>query len=131
MTIHNDTKLTGVAPRSRRCHRRASTIVAFRFAAALLAVVATALARIASADEFPSVIVLPGATSAEGIATGAGSTFYAGDFQTGDVYRGDLRSGQVELFIDAPIGRMAVGLKADVGHGLLFVAGGFTGQAYI
>ena len=60
-----------------------------------------------------------------------GSTFYAGDFLTGDIYRGDLRTGHVELFIDATAGRMAVGLKADVRHGLLFVAGGFTGQAYV
>jgi hypothetical protein len=88
-------------------------------------------AQIVSAGDFPAVIVLPGATSAEGIATGNGSTFYAGDFLTGDIYRGDLQSGKVELFIDAPSGRMAVGLKADVRHGLLFVAGGFTGQAYI
>jgi hypothetical protein len=35
------------------------------------------------------------------------------------------------VFIDAPTGRMAVGLAADVAHDLLFVAGGFTGQAYI
>ena len=84
-----------------------------------------------SASQFPSVIPLPGATSTEGIALGTGSTFYAGDLFTGDIFRGDLRSGAVEKFIDVPAGRMAVGLKADVSHGLLFVAGGFTGQAYI
>ena len=84
-----------------------------------------------SASEFPDVIVLPAATSAEGIATGKGSTFYAGDLFSGDIFRGDLRSGAVERFIHAPSGRMALGLKADVRHGLLFVAGGFTGQAYV
>jgi hypothetical protein len=84
-----------------------------------------------SSAEFPDVIVLPGATSAEGVALGNGSTFYAGDFLTGDIFRGDLRSGAVERFIKAPAGRMALGLKADVRHGLLFVAGGFTGQAYV
>ena len=84
-----------------------------------------------SAREFPDAIVLPGATSAEGIAIGEGSTFYAGDLFSGDIFRGDLRSGGVERFIHAPSGRMAVGLKADVRHGLLFVAGGFTGQAYV
>lgn len=76
-------------------------------------------------------IILPGATGAEGIATGAGSTFYAGDLFTGDIFRGDLRSGDVELFIDAPSGRAAAGLKADVRHDLLFVAGAFTGQGYV
>jgi sugar lactone lactonase YvrE len=35
------------------------------------------------------------------------------------------------LFIDAPAGRMAVGMAADLRHDLLFVAGGFTGQAYV
>jgi hypothetical protein len=105
--------------------------IILRLAAAALIVTGSARVAIVSAGEFPSVIVLPGATSAEGVATGNGSTFYAGDFFSGDIYRGDLRSGNVERFIDAPAGRMAVGLKADVRHGLLFVAGGFTGQAYI
>ncbi|MEH1122850.1 SMP-30/gluconolactonase/LRE family protein [Micromonospora sp. CPCC 206061] len=77
------------------------------------------------------VIVLPGATSAEGIAAGAGSTFYAGDLFAGDIFRGDVRRGTAELFIDAPAGRNAVGLRADLRHNLLFVAGGATGQAYV
>src|SRR4051812_9567813 len=34
-------------------------------------------------------IELPGATSAEGIASGAGSIFYAGDLFSGDIFRGD------------------------------------------
>ncbi len=84
-----------------------------------------------AAGQFPEVIVLPGAKSAEGIATGSGSTFYAGDLFSGDVFRGDLRTGAVERFIHPPAGRMALGLKADVRHGLLFVAGGFPGQAYV
>lgn len=76
-------------------------------------------------------IILPGASGAEGIATGAGSTFYAGDLFTGDIFRGDLRRGDVELFINAPEGRAAAGLKADLRHDLLFVAGAFTGQAFV
>lgn len=66
------------------------------------------------------VIVLPGATSAEGIARGHGATFYAGDLDAGDVFRGDLRRGTAELFIDVPPGRRAVGMDTDLGHGLLF-----------
>ena len=76
-------------------------------------------------------IILPGASGAEGIATGTGSTFYAGDLFTGDIFRGDLRGGDAEVFIDAPSGRAAAGLKADVGSNLLFVAGAFTGQGYV
>jgi hypothetical protein len=79
----------------------------------------------------PEVIVLPGATSAEGIAHGEGSTFYAGDLFAGDVFRGDLEKGTAELFIDAPQGRWAVGMDADTGRDLLYVAGGGTGQAYV
>ena len=94
-------------------------------------IIVAGLAGTAAAKPFPETITLPGATSAEGIATGAGSTFYAGDLFLGDIYRGDLRSGAASLFIDAPAGRMALGLKADLAHGLLFVAGGFTGQAYV
>jgi len=82
------------------------------------------------------VIVLPGASSAEGNAAGRGTTFYAGDLLRGDllrgdIFRGDLQRGTAELFINAPVGRMALGMAADVAHDLLFVAGGFTGQGYI
>jgi sugar lactone lactonase YvrE len=91
----------------------------------LVAVAAPAAARPAE------VIVLPGASSAEGIAAGRGATFYAGDLFAGDIFRGNLQRGTAEVFIDAPEGRMAVGMAADLAHDLLFVAGGFTGQAYI
>jgi sugar lactone lactonase YvrE len=97
----------------------------------LLVLVLMAIGISASASHTPEVIVLPGANSAEGIATGAGSTFYAGELLTGDIFRGDLNTGDVERFIEAPDGRQALGLKADLRHGLLFVAGGFTGQGYV
>jgi len=100
-------------------------------AAVAAVLVGTGLTGAAAARPFPELIVLPGATSAEGIATGAGSAYFAGDLFQGDIYRGDLRSGSAELFVDAPAGRMALGMKVDVGHNLLFVAGGFGGQAYV
>ena len=89
------------------------------------------LTGVAAARSFPGSITLPGATSAEGIATGIGSSFFAGDLFKGDVYRGDLRTGTASLFVDAPAGRMALGMKVDVPHNLIFVAGGFTGQGYL
>ncbi|MDQ3809607.1 MAG: hypothetical protein M3336_04890 [Chloroflexota bacterium] len=103
-----------------------------RWALALI-LASVCLAPLASAAAAPAsdVIVLPGASSTEGIAVGRGSTFYAGDLFRGDIFRGDLQRGTVELFIDAPAGRMAVGMKVDVPSGLLFVAGGPTGQAYV
>ena len=84
-----------------------------------------------AARPLPHTITLPGATSAEGIARGAGTTFYAGDLFGGDIFRGDIRTGDVTRFIDAPAGRNALGLRVDLEHGLLFVAGGFTGQGYV
>jgi hypothetical protein len=96
----------------------------------LLALVATLAAPAAAVNAAP-VIVLPGASSAEGIAAGRGATFYAGDLFRGDIFRGDFQRGTAELFIDAPDGRMAVGMAADVAHDLLFVAGGLTGQGYV
>jgi sugar lactone lactonase YvrE len=96
----------------------------------LLSLVA-AVAVPAAASRPAEVIVLPGAISAEGIAAGGGATFYAGDLFGGDIFRGDLQRGTAERFIDAPAGRMAVGMAADVAHDLLFVAGGFTGQGYV
>lgn len=97
-----------------------------------------AMAAVASTATWPAaeaataeVIVLPGATSAEGIAAGQGSTFYASDLFTGDIYRGDVRRGTAELFIDAPAGSQAAGMIVDLAHRLLIVTGGFTGQASI
>jgi sugar lactone lactonase YvrE len=97
----------------------------------LLLMLLAALAAPAAATRPTEVIVLPGATPAEGIAAGHGATFYAGDLFAGDIFRGNFQRGTAELFIDAPEGRMAVGMAADVAHGLLFVAGGFTGQGYV
>ncbi|HSO91722.1 MAG TPA: SMP-30/gluconolactonase/LRE family protein [Arthrobacter sp.] len=82
-------------------------------------------------DDRTSVIRLPGATGAEGIAAGEGSTFFAGDLLNGNIFRGDIDKGTARLFITAPEGRAAVGMKVDRDNDLLFVAGGGTGQAYV
>jgi sugar lactone lactonase YvrE len=97
----------------------------------LLLALLTVVTAPAAAARPAEVIVLPGASSAEGIAAGAGATFYAGDLFAGDIFRGNLQRGTAELFIDAPTGRQAVGMATDLAHHLLFVAGGFTGQAYV
>jgi sugar lactone lactonase YvrE len=97
----------------------------------LLLVFLAVLAGPAAIARPAEVIVLPGASSAEGIAAGRGTTFYAGDLFAGDIFRGNLQRGTAELFIDTPDGRMAVGMATDLAHDLLFVAGGFTGQGYV
>ena len=117
---------TSTAPRSTATRRHAVPVVL----AGVVGLVLTAVSPAAAAPP-ADVIVLPGASSAEGIARGEGATFYAGDLFRGDVFRGDLEEGTAELFIDAPDGRLAIGMYADRRHDLLFVAGGFTGQAYV
>ena len=63
------------------------------------------------------------------MATGTGSTVYAGSLATGAVWKGDLRTGAGGVLVPPQAGRLAVGLKQS--GGLLFVAGGPTGQAYV
>jgi len=84
----------------------------------------------ASAAPFPSSVPLPTDFQPEGITIGAGYTFYVGSLHDGDIYRGELRSGEGEPFIDVD-GRQAVGMQADVGRDLLWVAGGATGRLYV
>jgi sugar lactone lactonase YvrE len=118
-----------------RSANRGSPVVWLRRAAVplLLLALVTVLAAPAVAARPAEVIVLPGATSAEGIAAGRGATFYAGDLFAGDIFRGDVQRGTAELFIDVPEDedRMAVGMATDIAHELLFVAGGQTGQGYV
>ena len=115
-----------------RSANRGSPVVRLRRAVVPLLLLTLAIVVAAPAVAAPAeVIVLPGATSAEGIAAGRGATFYAGDLFAGDIFRGNVQRGTAERFIDAPEGRMAVGMAADLAHELLFVAGGESGQAYV
>ncbi|HEX9385949.1 MAG TPA: hypothetical protein VF918_06480 [Anaerolineales bacterium] len=85
----------------------------------------------APAQALPDVISLPNGFQPEGIAVGKGSTFYVGSIPTGAIYRGDLRTGEGVILVQPQAGRNAIGLKYDERTGLLFVAGGPTGYAYI
>lgn len=102
-----------------------------RLAALVLTVPLLVAPMAAAAQPYPDSVPLPDDFAPEGIAVGAGSTFYVGSLVDGDIYRGDLRSGDGEVFIDAPPGRQATGLKVDERHRRLVVAGGVTGQAFV
>jgi hypothetical protein len=78
----------------------------------------------------PSSIPLPVDFQPEGIAVGEGNTFYVGSLRDGDIYRGDLRSGEGARFVDNT-GRVAVGMRVDQARHWLVVAGGPTGHAYV
>jgi sugar lactone lactonase YvrE len=97
----------------------------------LLAAFSVVMIAAAPAQAFPEVIPLPNGFQPEGIATGEGTTFYVGSIPTGAVYRGDLRTGEGDVLVPAQEGRAAIGLKYDNRSGLLFVAGGPTGYAYV
>jgi hypothetical protein len=108
-----------------RTTRRAAT-----FAAAALVATVLALPAAAAPHAFPRSVPLPDDFQPEGIAVGYGNTFYVGSMWDGDIYRGNLRTGDGHVFIDVS-GRQALGMKFDKRRHLLFVAGGFNGHAYV
>ncbi|MCA4135042.1 hypothetical protein [Arthrobacter sp. M4] len=108
-----------------------ASVLSRALVAVALAMLAGPISTASAAPAADYIIPLPGAGGAEGIAAGDGTTFYAGDLSNGNIYRGDVRQGTASVFIEAPAGRVAVGMTADVRNGLLFVAGGPTGQAYV
>ena len=96
----------------------------------LIFTLAFPLSTLAARPVYPEVILLEPGFQPEGIAVGYGHTFYTGSLNGGAIFRGDLRSGEVEM-IASPGEKMAVGMDFDERSGLLFVAGGVFGTAYI
>lgn len=97
----------------------------------LLALSLTMIGAAPAHQTFPEVIPLPNGFQPEGIAAGRGTTFYVGSIPTGAVYRGDIRTGKGAVLVPAQEGRSSIGMKYDNRTGLLFVAGGQTGNAYV
>lgn len=89
-----------------------------------------ALAMPAVASPAVSTVRLPVDFQPEGIAVGTGDTFYVSSVRGGDIYRGDLSTGQGSLFVDTS-GRAALGMRVDEARKLLFVAGGPGGHVYV
>jgi sugar lactone lactonase YvrE len=101
-----------------------------RAAVALLLIGLVAAPMAALAGSRPKIIPLPNGWQPEGIATRhEGKTFYSGSLATGAIFRGNLATGTGDVFIPGQSGRAAAGLK--VKRGMIFVAGGPTGQAYV
>ena len=110
--------------------RRLSWILVSTFViAALLLALAPVAARADSA--FPALISLPAGFQPEGVASGRGTSFYAGSLGSGAIYRGDLRTGQGALLAPATPGRGITGLYVDNRSNYLFASGAFTGQAFV
>lgn len=82
-----------------------------------------ALPAFAAAETFPPLIALPAGFQPEGIATGRGSSFFVGNLYSGELFRGDYRTGAVQMLAGSPgPGAQAVGLKVDKRTNYLFVA---------
>ena len=78
--------------------------------AASIAVSAIAAPAIAApAARFPGLVPLPVDFQPEGIASGAGSTFYSASLTTGDIYQGDLRTGKGFVLVAPPGGGQGPG----------------------
>ena len=101
-----------------------------RPALTMLLVFALSMSLIAAAT-FPPVAPLPNGFQPEGIAAGNGTTFFVGSIPTGAVFRGDLLTGQGSVLVPPQADRSSIGMKFDSRTGLLFVAGGGTGKAFI
>ena len=103
----------------------------FSTAAAAVAVMALPFGAAASAPKHDPTIELPAGFEGEGVAVGRGNTFYAGSLADGRIARGNLHRRTSRVFVDDPVVSPAVGLKADLRHDLLWVAGGPTGHAAV
>ena len=80
----------------------------------------------AQSSNFPETIPLPVGFQPEGIASGKGSTYYAGSLATGAVLKGDLRTGALLELVPAANGP-AVGIAVDAKN-RVWVAGGPSGE---
>jgi hypothetical protein len=76
-------------------------------------------------------IALPDEFRPEGIASGAGASFYVGSIPQGSVFRGSYRTGEGEVLVPPHLGRNHTGMKVDRRSGLLFVAGGASKGIYV
>lgn len=97
----------------------------------LAGVVAIGSGTASAKPAFPDSIPLPDGFQPEGIVTGRGTTFFVGSRVSGAVYRGDLRTGEGEVFVPATEDRVAVGLSYDDRSNNLFVSGGETGKGFV
>jgi Cu-Zn family superoxide dismutase len=83
---------------------------------------ATPLAAVARLFDLPGETVYP-----EGVAyQEATGDFFVGSTTDGTIFRGDVETGEVEVFVQGAPGGSAVGMKVD-DQGRLYVAGGSTG----
>lgn len=91
-----------------------------------VALTATALKSV-----FPDILPLPTGFQPEGIAIGYQNDFYVGSLVSGAIYKGNVLTGEGDVFITPSMPLQAVGLAFDKRSGYLFVSGGLTGTAAV
>ncbi|MGH2539058.1 MAG: superoxide dismutase [Actinomycetota bacterium] len=107
-------------------HRKLARVSIVTAAALSLGIAGSA----ARADRtLPERIPLPDGSQPEGLAISNGGTFYTGSIADGTVYAGDVDTGAVRVFAPGAPGRSAAGI--EVRGGLVWVAGGETGMAWV
>ncbi|HET9779342.1 MAG TPA: superoxide dismutase [Propionibacteriaceae bacterium] len=77
-----------------------------------------------SSDNFPARIDLPKGFAPEGIESGKGTSVFVGSLIDGAIWRGDLRTGEGEVFAEGAPGRASVGIAYEASRDRLWVAGG-------
>jgi hypothetical protein len=97
---------------------------------ALTIVAALSLTAIPAAAQSPDRIDLPNGWQPEGV-TSHGSTIFAGSLADGAVWRGNVRTGDGDVFIEGQEGAMSVGMDYEEAYQRLWVAGGPTGQVRV
>ena len=98
---------------------------------ATLAVVALLVPAASAGTGAQPTIALPDEFRPEGIASGAGSSFYVGSIPQGSVFRGSYVSGEGAVLVPPHPGRNHTGMKVDRRFGRLFVAGGASKGIYV
>jgi len=74
---------------------------------------------------------LPTGFQPEGIVIGPEADFYVGSAISGNIYKGDLLSGEGEVFISPSVPTQVLGLAIDERSSYLYAAGGFTGTVSV
>ncbi|QIA09348.1 SMP-30/gluconolactonase/LRE family protein [Draconibacterium halophilum] len=85
----------------------------------------------AAVQAFPDIIELPFGFQPEGITTGPNHNFYVGSLVSGQIYKGNLKTGEGNILY-APLGMdQTIGLSLDSRTGYLYAAKGLLGTGAV
>ena len=82
-------------------------------------------------QEFPDEVLLPTGFQPEGIAIGTNQAFYVGSLTSGQIYKGNLRTGLGKPLTTVSGSDQTAGLSFDKRSGYLYAAKGFSGMGAV